>query len=112
MLQSTTYSEALNYELQLPDLFSRVLLPFCHPLAPFSRRFFALFSPSKSALFCGAKGTAQSLKRGQFQDEPHPKSSGRKFLPEICREKRSVTVLVLRGFRGASIERCRHSIYS
>ena len=31
---------------------------------PFSRHLFALFSPSKSALFCREKGTEQSLERG------------------------------------------------
>ena len=51
------------------DLFSRVLFSFLPsllvtPLPPFSRHIFALFSPSKSALLCCAKGTAQSLERG------------------------------------------------
>ena len=49
----------------LPDLFSRVLCSFLPPLL--SGRLFALFSPSKSALFCRAKGTAQSLERGSFR---------------------------------------------
>ena len=40
--------------------------PFCWPplFLPFSRHVFAIFSPSRSALFCPAKGTAQSLERG------------------------------------------------
>ena len=41
----------------LPPLLATLFLPF-------SRHLFALFSPSKSALFCRAKGTAQSLERG------------------------------------------------
>ena len=46
--------------------------PLCWPplFLPFSRHIFALFSPSKTALFCRAKGTAQSLERGQIQDGP------------------------------------------
>ena len=40
--------------------------PLCWPplFLPFSRHIFALFSPSKIAQFCRAKGTAQSLERG------------------------------------------------
>ena len=43
---------------------------------PFSRHMFALFSPSKSALFCRAKGTAQSLE-GAVLGWTSPQSSGR-----------------------------------
>ena len=40
--------------------------PLCWPplFLPFSRHIFALFSPSKIAQFCRAKGTAQSLEGG------------------------------------------------
>ena len=56
----------------LSDLFSRVLFSFLRlrwpPLfLPSSRHLFTLFAPSKSALFCRAKGTAQSLERGSFR---------------------------------------------
>ena len=61
--------------------------PFCHLSLPplflsFSRRLFALFSPWKSALFCRAKGTAQSWRRA-VSGWTSPQTSGRKFLPEI-----------------------------
>ena len=54
------------------DLFSRVLFSFLPPLltTPFPPLFSALytpFSPSKSALFCRERGTAQSLERGSFR---------------------------------------------
>ena len=49
--------------------FHASFFPFCPffwpPLfLPFSQHIFAIFSPSKSALFCRAKGTVQSLERG------------------------------------------------
>ena len=52
-----------------PDLFHASFFSFLPPLLatlflPFSRHLFALLSPSKSALFCRAKRTAQSLERG------------------------------------------------
>ena len=42
--------------------------PLCWPplFIPFSRRLFALLSPSNSPLFCRAGGTAQRLERGDF----------------------------------------------
>ena len=53
------------------DLFSRVLWTFSTPLLatsfPFLIAFFALLSPSRSALFCRAKSTAHSLERGSFR---------------------------------------------
>ena len=74
------------------DLFSRILFSFLPPLLcplcwpplflPFSRRLFAPFLPSKNALFCRARGTAQSLGRGSFRTNPPTKFG--KFLPEIC----------------------------
>ena len=72
--------------------FHASFFPFCPlcwpPLFPFSRHiFFALFSPSKSALFCRPKGTAQSLERGTSDGWTSPQSSGRKLLPEICIKK-------------------------
>ena len=73
--------------LALPDLFSRVLLSFCPPSAghpPPSPSLGTLFSPSKSALFCRAKGIAQTSSRGAVSGWTCPQSSGRKFLPEIC----------------------------
>ena len=51
---------------------SRVLFSFSpfswSPLfLPFSRHLFLPFLPSKNALFCRARGTAQSLERGSFR---------------------------------------------
>ena len=68
-----------------PDLFSRVL-PSClppllaTPLPPFSRHLSALFSPSKSALFCRAKGIAQSLEHKVREGNSFPKSVEPKVL--------------------------------
>ena len=58
----------------MPDLFSRVLLSFWPALlaTPLPLLFwapFALFSPSKSAWFCRAKATTQSLERGSFRTD-------------------------------------------
>ena len=52
--------------------FRASFFPFCpfvgHPFSsPFSRRLSTLFSPSKSALFCRAKGTAPSLESGSLR---------------------------------------------
>ena len=73
--------------------FHASFFPFCPlfwpPLfLPFSGHLFALFSPLKSALFCRAKGTIQSLEIGSFRMD-----LSRKFGKEIpsrnLREKRS-----------------------
>ena len=57
----------------------------------FSQHFFALLSPSKSALFCRARGTAKSLGRGNFSV-----NLCRKFAKETpsrnLRENRSVFI--------------------
>ena len=66
--------------------------PLCWPplFLPFSRHIFALFSPSKSALFCRAKGTAQSLERGTSGMDLYTKF--RKEIPSRnLRKKSSVT---------------------
>ena len=66
------------FEFSLPrnldhGLFSCILFSFLPPFAgpplflPFSRYLSAPFSPSKSALFCRANCTAQSLERGRFR---------------------------------------------
>ena len=75
----------------LPTCFHASFFPFCPlcwpPLSlPFSGRLFALFSPSKSALFCREKGTTQSLERGSFRIDLSRKF-GKEFFPEICVEK-------------------------
>ena len=62
--------------------------PLCWPplFLPFLGAFLLFFLPSKGALFCRAKGTAQSLEGGS-SGLVSPQSSGRKFLPEICVKK-------------------------
>ena len=75
--------------------FHASFFPFCPlfwpPLfLPLSRHVLAIFSPSKSALFCRAKGTAQSLERA-VPGWIFPESSGRRFLPEICVKKGQAT---------------------
>ena len=75
------------------DLFSRALFSFC-PLCwpplflPFSRHLCALFSASKSALFCRAKGTAQSLERGSLRMDLSTKF-GKEIPSRNLRKKRS-----------------------
>ena len=80
--------------LFLTDLFSCVLfsfLPLCWPplFLPFSRHLFTLFSPSKSALFCRAKGKAQSLERGRLRMDLS-KQFGKEIPSRNLRKKRSV----------------------
>ena len=58
-------------------VFAHPFFPLLAPLfLPFSRHFFALSPPSKSALLCRQVSGCAS-----------PQSSGRKFLPEICATK-------------------------
>ena len=78
------------------DLFSRV--PFFlsalfadHPFPPFSRHLFAPFSPLKSALFCRATGTAQSLERGSSRMDLSPKFG--KEIPSRNLRKKKVRLL-------------------
>ena len=78
---------------QITDLFSRVLFPFCpfcwRPLfLSFSWHLSALFSSSKSALFCRGRGTAQSSERGSFRMNLSPKF-GKEIHSGNLREKRS-----------------------
>ena len=67
--------------------------PLCWPplFLPFSRHIFALFSPSKTALFCRAKGTAQSLERGSSGMDLSTKF-GKEIPSQNLRKKRSVAV--------------------
>ena len=64
--------------------------PFCWPslFLPFSRHIFAISSPSKSALFCRAKGTVQSLGRGSSGMDL-PTEFGKEIPSRNLREKRS-----------------------
>ena len=88
-----------------PTCFHASFFPFC-PLCwpplflPFSRHIFAIFSPSKSALFCRAKDTAQSLEKGSSRMD-----LARKFGKEIpsrnLREKRS-------GMKRTEMDRIGH----
>ena len=85
--------ELLGFHFTISDLFSRVLFPFCPfcwpPLfLPFSRHIFALFFPSKSVLFCRAKGTVQSLERGSSGMHLSTKF-GKEIPSRNLREKRS-----------------------
>ena len=68
--------------------------PFCPlcqppPFLPFSRHLFALFSASKSALFCRAKGIAQSLERGSLRMDLSTKF-GKEIPSRNLRKRRSV----------------------
>ena len=64
--------------------------PLCWPplFLPFSRRLFAPFLPSKNALFCRARGTAQRLGRGSFRTDP-PTKFGKEFPSRNLRKNRS-----------------------
>ena len=58
-------------ESEIPDLFSRVLFSFsppflATPLPPLFLAPFHPFLPTKIALFCRARDTAQSLERGSL----------------------------------------------
>ena len=90
-----------NYvnKLVFPNLltsFHASFFPFC-PLRwpplflPISRHLFALLSLSKSALFCRAKGAAQSLERGNSGMDLSTKF-GKEIPSRNLREKRSVYV--------------------
>ena len=75
------------------DLFSRVLFSFLPPLllTPLPHLFsppFRPFSNSKSALFCRANGTAQSLERGSFRMDLSTKF-GKEIPSRNLRKKRS-----------------------
>ena len=89
----TDFTPPCRNSLSVADLFvTRPFFPF-RPLRwptlflPFSR-LFALFSPSKSALFCRAKGTAQSLERGSCGMDLSAKF-GQEIPSRNLREKRS-----------------------
>ena len=66
--------------------------PFArHPSSsPFLGTFFALFSPQKRALFCRARGTAQSLQRGSLRINLCT-NFGKEIPSRNLREKRSVS---------------------
>ena len=87
--------------LGFPACFRASLFPFC-PLCrpplflPFSRHIFTLFSPSKSALFCRTKGTAQSLERAVL-GWTSLKSSGKEIPSRNLRKKRSVSPLSIKN---------------
>ena len=65
--------------------------PFYWPplLLSFSRHFFALFSPTKSALFCRAEGAPQSLERDGFRTDLSA-DFGKEIPSRNLRKKRSV----------------------
>ena len=75
-----------HYLTYFTRLFSFLPPLLATSLPPFSRHLFALLASPKSALFCRARGTAQSLESGCFS-MASPQSSGRIFLPEICVKK-------------------------
>ena len=84
----------------LPPLFSAPSRPFL-PLV-------ALFSPSKRALICRAKGTAQSLEKGSFRVDVSSKFG--KEIPEIYVKKVRVLsashdVMVGQPIRGLKLRR-------
>ena len=87
-----------NYLL---NCFHASFFPFC-PLCwppiflPFSRHIFALFSNSKSSLFCRAKGTAQSLERGASGMDLSTKF-GKEIPSRNLRKKRSAYVSFVLG---------------
>ena len=105
-------------ELESLTCFRASFFPFC-PLCwpplflPFSRHLFALFSPSKSALFCREKGTEQSLERGSSGMHLSTKF-GKEIPSRNLREKRSeignhlVTNSIREGSRGE--HRCRKDV--
>ena len=95
-LLSTTYLHLhLAILLKYLTCFHASFFPFCSlcwpPLfLPFSRHLFALFFPSKSALFCRERGTAQSLERGIFRMDLSTKF-GKEIPFRNLRENRSDT---------------------
>ena len=90
------------------DLFSRVLFSFlpllpATPLPPLFSAHFRHFFPSKSALFCRARGHSAELGEGQLRDAPlhrfregnsFPKSVEKKGQFSVLREARQVEDLV------------------
>ena len=83
------FSRTLNWPICTRPFF---LLPplLATPLPPhFSRHLFALFFPSKSALFCRAKGRAQSVERGSLRMDLSTKF-GKEIPSRNLRKKRSV----------------------
>ena len=87
------YENSNMRQLPLSDQFSRVLFSFLPPLlaTPLPLIFSALFRPvlpSKSALFCRAKGTPQSLERGGFRMDLSTRF-GKEILSRNLRKKRS-----------------------
>ena len=93
--------------LSSTDLFSCVLFSFLPPFLvtplPLFSTPFLPFSPSKNALFCRARDTAQSLERGSFRMDLS-KNFGKEIPSRNLREKRSVQVTSTRrvgpvGFR-------------
>ena len=101
----TCYEQRAKFvPMRSPELhltcFHASFFPFC-PLCwpplflPFSRHILALFSPSKTALFCRAKGTAQSLERGRSGMDLSTKF-GKEIPSRNLRKKRSGIVLQFR----------------
>ena len=99
MLQSPTPVHMIFMEkdkiIRTLDLtcFHASFFPFCllcrPPLfLPLSGHLFRLFSRSKSALFCRAKGTIQSLERGSFRMDLS-RNFGKEIPSRNLREKRS-----------------------
>ena len=88
-----------RFEVYSSDLFSRVLFSLLPPLLAIalpalSRRLFALFFPSKSTLFCRARGAAQSSERGNFRMDLSTKF-GKEIPSRNLPKKRSVIVLAM-----------------
>ena len=105
-------SEVLVFPGKKLTCFHASFFPFCPlcwpPLSPppFSGHLFALCSPSKSALFCRAKGTAQILGRGTFRTHLSTKF-GKEIPSRNLREKRSErgrrTVRNVKNYGGSKI---------
>ena len=71
-------------------------LPLCWPplFLPLSRHLQSTFSPSKSALFCRAKGTAPSLERGSLRMDLS-KDFGKEIPSRNLRKKRSGKLILI-----------------
>ena len=88
--------KVMYFVLVVLTCFHASFFPFCPvcwpPLfLPFSRHLSTLFSPSKSALFCRAKGTAPGLESGSLRMDLS-KDFGKEIPSRNLRKKRSVFV--------------------
>ena len=73
--------------------------PLCWPplFLPFARHLFALFSASKSALFCRAKDTAQSLERASLRMDLSTKFGKEVPSRDLRKEGQSMTLFSVNG---------------